>query len=198
MEHRSLFSAVLDWDSKGKPKYGFLLGDAANAIYFWAGRGLNQGLLSAVSLARCLYERCHDGRSLREADFSKHEAVMHMLQHRHKTRAWHSMVQRIDGQIKPIKELIAEDLQKPSAPRSQLLEQLLTRCLQTINRLQGRLPGLPSENAIKKRLQMINDETLATLLSSRPWDTYQSGGPEVDLDMFYPKNAGEYYENKDG
>ena len=196
MEHRSRFSATLNWNFNGKPMYGFLLGDAANAIHFWSGRGLNQGLLSAVSLARCLHERCHDGRGLREADFSKHEAVMHMLQHRHKTRAWHSMVKRVDGQIKPIKELIAEGLQKPSAPRSQLLEQLSTRCLQTINRLQRRLPGLPTEDVIKKRLQIINDETLASLLSSSPWDTYQSGGPEVDLDMFYPKKAGDYYENQ--
>ena len=34
--------------------YGFLLGDTANAIHFWPGRGLNSGLASATSLARCL------------------------------------------------------------------------------------------------------------------------------------------------
>ena len=41
--------------------FGFLLGDAANAIHFWPGRGLNSGLASAISLARCLARR-RDGR----------------------------------------------------------------------------------------------------------------------------------------
>src|SRR5215470_1494694 len=58
--------------------FGFLLGDAANAIHFWPGRGLNSGLASAISLARCLAAR-RPGAVLREADFVRHEAVMNKI-----------------------------------------------------------------------------------------------------------------------
>ena len=71
---------------EGAQTFGFLLGDAANAIHFWPGRGLNSGLASVISLARCLAASWR-GTALRDADFLRHEAVMAMLQYRHKSRA---------------------------------------------------------------------------------------------------------------
>ena len=87
--------------------FGFLLGDAANAIHFWPGRGLNSGLASAISLARCLAVP-GAARPLRDADFVRHEAVMSMLQYRHKSRAWTQMVTTDDkGDTRAIKDIIA-------------------------------------------------------------------------------------------
>lgn len=54
--------------------YGFLLGDAANAIHFWPVRGLNSGLASAISLARSL-DRAWRGRAFCDSDFLRHEAM---------------------------------------------------------------------------------------------------------------------------
>src|SRR5262249_27345416 len=88
MVQRPRFTAQLYPSTATTPgTFGFLLGDAANAIHFWPGRGLNSGLASAISLARCLAAR-RPGAVLREADFVRHEAVMAMLQYRHKGRAW--------------------------------------------------------------------------------------------------------------
>ena len=55
MVQRPRFTAQLYPRTATTPgTFGFLLGDAANAIHFWPGRGLNSGLASAISLARCL------------------------------------------------------------------------------------------------------------------------------------------------
>src|SRR5712691_831855 len=92
MVQRPRFTAQLYPRTATAPgTFGFLLGDAANAIHFWPGRGLNSGLASAISLARCLAVP-RRGTVLRDADFLRHEAVMAMLQYRHKGRAWRQMV----------------------------------------------------------------------------------------------------------
>ncbi|WP_247701343.1 FAD-dependent monooxygenase [Streptomyces sp. RM72] len=84
MVQRPRFTAQLTRPTAGRPgTYGFLLGDAANAIHFWPGRGLNSGLDSAVSLARSL-SRVWRGRALRDAHFIRHEAAMSMPQYRHR------------------------------------------------------------------------------------------------------------------
>ncbi len=188
MKHRSIFSAVLDWKSSGNPTYGFLLGDAANAIHFWPGRGLNQGLVSAISLVRCLQERLRSGHILREADYSKHEAVMHMLQHRHKRRAWGAMIHRACAHSIPIHELISESIKSPITDRNLLLEKLIDRCCGILSRISPRLPEAPDPELIEKRLNKLNIETLNTLAASGPWETFWSGGPEVDLNIFYPEH----------
>ena len=90
--------------------FAFLLGDAANAIHFWSGRGLNHGIASAVSLSQCLHEKWQSKPFL-DADFTQHEGNMSMLQYRHKTRAWHTMT-AIDsgGNNQAIKDKIAESI----------------------------------------------------------------------------------------
>jgi hypothetical protein len=51
MVQRARFTAQLFGRTATTPgTFGFLLGDAANAIHFWPGRGLNSGLASALSL----------------------------------------------------------------------------------------------------------------------------------------------------
>ena len=91
MVPRPRFTAQLFAPTATTPgTFGFLLGDAANAIHFWPGRGLNSGLASALSLARSLAG--WRGTPLRDADFVRHEAMMAMLQYRHKSRAWRQMV----------------------------------------------------------------------------------------------------------
>ena len=91
MVQRPRFTAQLFGRTATTPgTFGFLLGDAANAIHFWPGRGLNSGLASALSLARSLAG--WRGKPLRDADFVRHEALMAMLQYRHKSRAWRQMV----------------------------------------------------------------------------------------------------------
>jgi 2-polyprenyl-6-methoxyphenol hydroxylase-like FAD-dependent oxidoreductase len=100
MVARPRFTAQLFAPTATTPgTFGFLLGDAANAIHFWPGRGLNSGLASALSLARSLAG--WRGRPLRDADFVRHEAVMGMLRYRHESRAGRQMVTRdevdVDG-----------------------------------------------------------------------------------------------------
>ncbi|MFE1446223.1 FAD-dependent monooxygenase family protein [Streptomyces olivaceoviridis] len=91
--------------------YGFLLGDAANAIHFWPGRGLNSGLASAVSLVRSL-SRVWRGRPLRDADFIRREAAMSMLRYRHKSRAWNAMVTTDErGVTRAIEDVIESSLE---------------------------------------------------------------------------------------
>ncbi len=97
MVQRSRFTAQLYPKTATTPgTFGFLLGDTANAIHFWPGRGLNSGLASVISLARCLATNWK-GRGFRDADFVRHEAVMSMLQYRHKSRAWRQMVTTDSG-----------------------------------------------------------------------------------------------------
>lgn len=92
MVHRPRFTAQLYPPTQKTPgTFGFLLGDAANAIHFWTGRGLNSGIVSAISLARCLKLNWRD-KGFHEADFTRHEGLMAMLQYRHKSRAWRTMV----------------------------------------------------------------------------------------------------------
>jgi 2-polyprenyl-6-methoxyphenol hydroxylase-like FAD-dependent oxidoreductase len=86
MVARPRFTAQLFAPTATTPgTFGFLLGDAATAIHFWPARGLNSGLASALSLARSLAG--WRGRPLRDTDFVRHEAVLGMLQYRHKSRA---------------------------------------------------------------------------------------------------------------
>ncbi|GAA0905860.1 FHA domain-containing protein [Virgisporangium aurantiacum] len=188
MVQRSRFSAQLYAATPTTPgTYGFLLGDAANAIHFWPGRGLNSGLVSAVSLARTVDEAWHRG-SLRDADFVRHEAAMAMLQYRHKSRAWRAMVAtEADGSQWAIKDKIAQGIDEGRAgllDRDADIEALLERLRTIRTRLASRLPGLPDDTVLRNHLQRLSGETLRTLQLSGPWDTAVVGGEEVDIDLF--------------
>ncbi|MFJ7078993.1 FHA domain-containing protein [Streptomyces sp. NPDC098781] len=197
MVQRPRFTAQLSRPTTTTPgTYGFLLGDAANAIHFWPGRGLNSGLASATSLARSL-SRAWQGKPLRDADFIRHEAAMSMLQYRHKSRAWNAMVTTDEqGVTRAIKDIIARsmepepanDVQSPHA----LLDSLLERMGAIRERLASRLFGMPTDDELRTHLKMLAPATLRTLQESGAWDTLIVGGEEADIDIFYQSDSPVY------
>ncbi|MGE0299982.1 hypothetical protein [Pseudonocardia sp.] len=186
MAARSRFSAELLPGT-----YGFLLGDAANAIHFWPGRGLNSGWASAVSLARCLARgraAARPGTPLRDADLTRHEAVMAMLQYRHKSRAWRQMVAPdARGETHQIRDVIADGLAAAAtADRSADLTALVARAAAIRDRLAARLPGAPGDAELRAHLDRLATATLHTLRRSGAWDTAGTAGEEVDVAWVLP------------
>jgi 2-polyprenyl-6-methoxyphenol hydroxylase-like FAD-dependent oxidoreductase len=185
--HRPRFVAEL-----ARGTWGCLLGDAANALHFWPGRGLNTGLKSALSLARCLARRwC--GERLRAADLVEHEGVMQMLQAREVgevgNRAWESMLMReADGTPAPIDERIRRGLQGP-CDRALLTRVLLARMRRMHARLASRIGALPDEGRIAARLAALGERTLKVLVETGAWITTEVGGPEVDVAALLPLPA---------
>lgn len=207
MVQRPRFTAQLHRPTASSPgTYGFLLGDAANAIHFWPGRGLNSGLASATSLARSL-SRAWQGKPLRDADFIRHEAAMSMLQYRHKSRAWNAMVTTDDhGVTRAIRDIIARSAEAGSGAGAASgaragaragagdtdgsdLDALLDRMAGIRDRLASRLPGLPTDSELRSHLSSIAPATLRTLLESGAWDTLIVGGEEADIDLFYQSDS---------
>ncbi len=186
MVQRPRFSVRLFPRTAATPgTFGFLLGDAGNAIHFWPGRGLNSGLASAISLARCL-ARSWNGRTLRDADFTRHEAVMSMLQYRHKNRAWLQMVTADeDGNFRAIKDIIADGIaegEEGAFDREADAEALLGRLSQIRDRLSARIEGMPDDATLRAHLDKLSGALIHTLLVGGAWDTGNVGGEEVDID----------------
>ncbi|MEW9548309.1 FHA domain-containing protein [Nonomuraea sp. NPDC050783] len=216
MVQRPRFTAQLHPPTSATPgTYGFLLGDAANAIHFWPGRGLNSGLASAISLARTLSQSWR-GRPFRDADFIRHEAAMSMLQYRHKSRAWKAMV-ATDGHgvTRAIKDLIAEGIagsagagekagesarertgertgeRAGESARDADLDAFVDRLRQIRDRLAPRIPGLPDDATLRAHLGGLRPETLRAFLAGGAWDTLVMGGEEVDIDIFYRQDPAD-------
>jgi len=169
--------------------FGCLLGDAANAIHFWPGRGLNSGIPSAVSLARCLNQKWR-GRPFREADFTRHEGLMSMLQYRHKSRGWRAMITTDShGTSYAIKHKIAEGILEGESQQLNTKESdidtLMVRLRQIRSRLEQRIIGLPDDETLRTHLTSLQAQTLRTLVVSEAWDTINVGGEEVDVDLFF-------------
>jgi hypothetical protein len=186
MVQRPRFSVRLFPRTAANPgTFGFLLGDAANAIHFWPGRGLNSGLASAISLARCLARPRRDA-TLRDSDFVRHEAVMSMLQYRHKSRAWLQMVTADeDGDFRAIKDIIAQGIEEGEAgsyDRDADLDALLQRMTAIRDRLGARIPGMPDDATLRTHLSSLSGPLIHTLLLSQSWDSVNVGGEEVDID----------------
>lgn len=186
MVQRARFTSHLYSKTKITPgTFGFLLGDAANAIHFWPGRGLNSGLASAISLARCLASSWRE-TGLRDADFLRHEAVMAMLQYRHKTRAWRQMVTTDSaGNVRAIKDQIALGIaegDQGAYDKREDIDALMERLAKIRQRLESRIEGLPDDMTLRSHLEQLPGETLHTLVVSEPWDTSNVGGEEVDVE----------------
>jgi hypothetical protein len=186
MVQRPRFSVQLFPRAQGNPgTFGFLLGDTANAIHFWPGRGLNSGLVSAISLARCL-ARPRRSLNLRDADFVRHEAVMSMLQYRHKSRAWLQMVTADEsGEFRAIKDIISQGItegDEGTFDREADLEGLLQRMFQVRNRLAPRIEGTPDDDTLRAHLEKMPAGLIHTLFVSDQWDAGNVGGEEVDVD----------------
>ncbi|CAM4076055.1 FHA domain-containing protein [Nocardiopsis rhodophaea] len=191
MVQRPRFTAQLYATTSTTPgTYGFLLGDAANAIHFWPGRGLNSGLASAISLARS-FSSAWSGRPFRDADFIRHEAAMSMLQYRHKSRAWKAMVTTDEhGSVCTIKDRIAQSIERVTAEDADKhkegdIDALMEQLRRIRSRLSSRIPGMPDDALLRNHLRTLGGETLRTLVASGPWETLAVGGEEVDIDIFY-------------
>jgi 2-polyprenyl-6-methoxyphenol hydroxylase-like FAD-dependent oxidoreductase len=190
MVQRSRFTVQLYPRTEKTPgTFGCLLGDAANAIHFWPGRGLNSGIPSAVSLARCLNENWR-GRPFREADFTRHEGLMSMLQYRHKSRGWRAMI-GTDSHGTPyaikakIKEAIIEVEGEQLNNKDSDIDTLMDRLSKIRNSLKGRISPLPNDDALRTILTDLEPATLRTLVVSKSWDTVNVGGEEVDVDLLF-------------
>jgi len=186
MVQRPRFTAQLYPKTATAPgTFGFLLGDAANAIHFWPGRGLNSGLASVISLARCLAASWR-GTALRDADFVRHEAVMAMLQYRHKSRAWRQMVTTdTAGNVRAIKDQIALGIaegEQGAYDKEADLNALIELLSRIRSRLERRIDGLPDDTTLRAHLEQLPGPTVHTLLVSEPWDTGNVGGEEVDVE----------------
>jgi 2-polyprenyl-6-methoxyphenol hydroxylase-like FAD-dependent oxidoreductase len=180
MEQHSRFTSQLS------PRtFGALLGDAACSIHFWPGRGLNTGLKSAASLARCLKSRWR-GAPLRPSDLFRHEGLMHQLQFREKSRAWTIMAMPdTHGVPRVIADRIQAGLQGPFH-RRQLQDALCERMQTVRSRLEGRMGSLPPLEWYQQRLIGLDDATLKVLVESGPWITSEVGGDEVSVDEVFP------------
>jgi len=167
--------------------FRFLLGDAANAIHFWPGRGLNSGLASALSPARSLAG--WRGWPLRKADFVRHEAVTRMLQHRHKSRTWRQMVTADEsGAVTPMKGRLAQGIAEGvvgELDRENAIATLVERMRRIRARLEQRLDGLPHDAALQAHLARLSSQTLHTMVVSEPWDSAS------DVDWLLPAPAPE-------
>ncbi|PXF42247.1 hypothetical protein BWQ96_08025 [Gracilariopsis chorda] len=171
-----------------KPVFGALIGDAANAIHFWPGRGMNQGLVSAVALARCLHNRWGQSRNLRSADFTPFASAMAALQHRHKDRAWRQMVQHKNDVVQPIHTIIRNAIvEADSENRRDLIEQFMARVNLLVERLNPRMPAEADSTRIRSVIERYASlETLNVFVESGTWETRLSGGPEVDVNTIVP------------
>lgn len=181
LEHRPRFTAEVMQGT-----WGCLLGDAALAIHFWPGRGLNTSIKSATSLARCLARRWN-GRHLREADLVEHEGVMHMLQTREiGNRAWRIMqMNDATGAACPIEQRIHTGLEG-EANRKELAQCMLERMRSIRARLAGRMGELPTDARLEGRLAGLSARTLKVLVETGPWITDEVGGPEVNVAELLP------------
>lgn len=201
MVQRPRFTGQLYSATSATPgTYGFLLGDAANAIHFWPGRGLNTGLASATSLARSLSTTWR-GKPYRDADFLRHEAAMSMLQYRQKSRAWKAMVttdehgvtwaikDKIAQSIEATAGTVSEDPAVNAAAQEADIDALMEQLRQIRGRLSSRIPGMPDDTTLREHLRTLKSETVRTLLASGAWDTLIVGGEEVDIDIFYQQDV---------
>lgn len=168
--------------------FGFLLGDAANSLHFWPGRGLNTGLKSALSLAANLLERWQ-GKPFRAADFAAHEGIMQQLQYREKSRAWTTMLMPDENGVpRGIEDRIRDGLQGPY-DRDALVTKLYDRLKSIKSRLAGRMGPLPSDEWYLMRINALDAKTLKVMVESGAWITQEIGGDEVVIPGLEKKPA---------
>ncbi|WP_367129253.1 hypothetical protein [Saccharothrix sp. HUAS TT1] len=162
--------------------FGFLIGDAANSLHFWPGRGLNTGVKSALSLAGALRSRWQ-GKQLRASDFSCHEGLMQQLQYREKSRAWTTMLMPDDdGVPRLIEDRLRDGLAGPH-DRAALTEALFARVTDVKARLAARMGPMPPDEWYLQRINGLHVKTLKQLVETGAWITREIGGDEVAVDV---------------
>ena len=176
--------------------FACLLGDAANSIHFWPGRGMNSAFCSSIALARTLTMRWRLQPFLRSAHFINFEATMAALQHRHKDRAWRNMVTVKDGKKQSIADVICEslDLDDESGTSGEKLTKAMgVRLTKMVERLNPRLPQPADPSTLLTQLRTVCVETMSVMVNGGMWETRFSAGTEVDIDHLVP-DPGEIRE----
>lgn len=180
MARRGAFTAELSPTGSERAIFGALIGDAAGVTHFWPGRGLNRGLSSAYALAVVL-SRVDSTAVLRSADLAEFEGIMAQLQSRHQDRAWRAMVQKRGQMVLPVKSVIADAISGPRPSRESMILTMRERIETLSAGLEGRLPQPADQRELFAALERVDDETLAVICTTGPWETRQSGGPEIDV-----------------
>ncbi|HEX6344070.1 hypothetical protein [Umezawaea sp.] len=181
MRQQSRFTAQLAPNT-----WGFLLGDAANSLHFWPGRGLNTGVKSAQSLAATLRRRWQ-GRDFRSSDFSSHEGTMQQLQYREKSRAWTTMVMPDENGVpRGIEDRVRAGLEGPF-DRQALVHELFTRVRDVKDRLAPRMGHLPNDQWYLDRINGLHVKTLKVMVETGQWITREIGGDEVSVNVEFPE-----------
>jgi hypothetical protein len=181
MTQNSRFTAQLS-----PTTFGFLLGDAANSLHFWPGRGLNTGVKSALSLAGILRSRWQ-GRQLRSSDFSAHEGLMQQLQYREKSRAWTTMLMPDENGVpRGIEDRLRAGLAGPY-DRQALTAELWARMRSIKARMAGRMGQLPHDDWYLDRINGLHVKTLKAMVETGPWITREIGGDEISVDVDFPE-----------
>ncbi|HEX6347749.1 hypothetical protein [Umezawaea sp.] len=180
MTQNSRFTAQLN-----SKTFGFLIGDAANSLHFWPGRGLNTGVKSALSLAGTLRSRWQ-GKQLRSSDFSAHEGLMQQLQYREKARAWTTMVMpQDDGMPRGIEDRIRDGLVS-TTDRQVLTNELWSRMRTIKSRLGSRMGHMPGDDWYLSRINGLQTKTLQVLVETGSWITREIGGDEIAVNVEFP------------
>lgn len=190
---RGAFTAELSPTGSERATFGALIGDAAGVTHFWPGRGLNRGLSSAYALAVVL-SRLDPTAVLRSADLSEFEGVMAQLQSRHQDRAWRAMVQKRGQMVLPVKSVIADAISSPRPSCESMILAMRERIETLSAGLQGRLPQPADQRELFAALGRVDDETLAVIYMTGPWETRQSGGQEIDVQGILRVRPSNYAE----
>jgi len=118
---------------------------------------------------------------------------MAMLQYRHKNRAWRAMVTTDNKTGAPcaIKNKIKRALverENTIFNKDVDLGHLMSRLRHIRSRLSRRMSGLPDDETLRHHLSTLDGETLRALVVSDPWDTFSTGGEEVDVDLLFSQS----------
>jgi len=180
----------------GIKPYAFLIGDAAISVSFRAGRGMNTGFKSAISLARAITQATESGR-WRPSDFTSHSSTMGALQEREVRIRSLGMMQEFDdetGEYVSVKQRTAEGLNPNLKPAdiAKYKRRLKATILRAANNTftDARLPseiGVPDVVKLARQVEGVSDETACALSSSGPWITAYVGGKEVSPDDTAPE-----------
>jgi hypothetical protein len=177
MQQMSKFTAQL-----ASRTFGFLLGDAANSLHFWPGRGLNTGMKSALSLALNLCTRWQ-GKAFRAADFAVHEGTMQQLQYREKSRAWTTMLMPDENGVpRRVEDRIRDGLTGPF-DRQELVATLFGRVKSIKARLTGRMGAMAADEWYLARINSLDVRTLKVMVETGAWITREIGGDEVVINV---------------
>ncbi|CAF1045237.1 unnamed protein product [Adineta steineri] len=190
------FEFPLNNDTKTTKKIPVCLaGDAAMAVHFWPGRGMNSGMKAAMALSRNIARlfiqedssRIQIHKPLTYFDFLDYEDFMLRLRQREQ----HGRSLRITNN--PIDEsvLVANTFSNLNGSYEYYVGTLKEK-LQSIRALLQNRPDWPhrhrliSDEEIQSASNRISANAVAQLSLANPWPTREMAGAEVLLEDYFP------------